>query len=323
MLFASCVLDVGQGAGTTYFSLHPSGTLLASCGNDGQVEVFVRQDGGEWALGCTLADHVGAVRRCSWCPTQNIPVLATVGADRAIFVYNFQRTIGEEEHQAVLTPTRWNSITRGHEKDVLTDVAFVPEGQSRMTLLSTTSLDGRVRLYEVKPNAPLERIAVWCPDPLRSEEGAQVGGVSCLAWFPGRSERRMTLAVGCLSGKWTVAHCSTPVIFQDIKIDPVARCTAPVLAVCWAPPVGRRFSLLAVCSRKDILLIRFPVVSPSLLGDGTQRVEVCRVSVGGCSVSWSKSASRLLVASDDSTAGVRWVEMVDPADHQSWVVVGE
>lgn len=343
----SALIGIDRHSFVHFFSLHPSGSLLAACLHDGSVDVFCKREtlthgtqmqsgtmlnAGEgapiWDLGCTLTDHVGPVFRCSWDLTQSVPVLATVGADRGIQVYHFQRVV-TKDRKMLLQASRW-PITRGHEKDVITDIASIPPGQSQMMLLSTTSLDGKVRLYEVKANAPLERVAVWCPDPLTEDERSlsgvqQLGGVSCLSWFPGRFETCMTIAVGCISGRLAVASCAKD--FDRIPLHPEPCCTSPVLDLEWAPAVGRRFNLLAVCSRNEIFIIRFNVISLSDLrpeenGSHPVKVEVFSTNFGACSVSWSRSATVLFFASDSvsSECSAHCIAMGDPTNHQSWEV---
>lgn len=345
---------------SNYFALHQSGTLLAACFTDGTVEVYKCHsdpiEGSEkhserWELGCTLNDHVGPVFRCSWFPAQNsVPVLATVGADRGILLYSFSRGSGEGEAGAssglLLQATRWATI-RGNEKDVITAVAFVPPEQSDMCLLSTAALDGRVRLYKVTASLPLDRVAVWCPELGGSGGvgGASPGGVSALSWFPGRSEISMTVAVGCVSGKCYVARCTRAINFEPIELHPTPCCSSPVLDMQWGPVVGRRFQLLAVCSRNEVLIIRFNVISPALeLGrsriegpsmddhDGDDyasiepvKVDIYRMSqIGACSLSWSRSASILSLVSDEGSGAapsVFFLRMRDPSDHQSWDLI--
>lgn len=159
--------------------------------------------------------------------------------------------------------------------------------------------------------------------------GGQVGGVSALCWFPGRSETAMTIAVGCLSGRCFVARCTTEKEFEEIPLQPPVCCTSPVLEMEWAPAVGRRFLLLAICSRREVVIVRFNVISPSFLSCGKNAtptaVEIFRTDLfGACGLSWSKSASMVLLASDDSQnafGGARCLQMRDPSNHQSWEAV--
>lgn len=311
------------------FSSLASGALLATGKSDGTVDVYLRRTSDaddsagngsrtNWYLGCRLTDHIGPVFRCSWCAVRMMPILATVGADRLIQVYHFQRAM--HDNRVILEPKKW-SITRGHEKDLITDVAFVPPGQSRrMILLSTASLDGRVRVYEVKANAPLERVAAWRPDPIYGDTThAQVCGVSALSWFQGRSEPCMTIAVGTLSGKVATARCTEDKAFEEILMSPNVRCSGSVLHVEWAPALGRRFILLAACSRSEVVILRFNVISPSYLKvDSAEPVEVFRIGVGACSVSWTHSGTMLLLASDEVGRAVGCLQMADPTNHQKW-----
>eukprot|EP00796_Vickermania_ingenoplastis_P013350 gene13350-9182_t len=296
----------------SFFALHPSGSLLATCCSDGAVEVYYPSDKA-WVHGCTLRDHAGPILRCSWCPSRSVPTLATVGADRRFRLYDFD--LGGAGGGC--TPTRWPPTWQ--EKDVATDVAFVPPGQ--VTLLSTATLDGQVRVYEVKPNNQPELVAPWCP------EAAAVSGVSALSWFPGRDERWMTVAAGCVSGHCVVARFAREKGFEEVPLrsgSTPMRCSDAVLAVAWAPAVGRRFSLLAFSSRREVVVLRFNVISPSCLDTSEPvDVEVFRTNFGACSLSWSQSATSLLLGSDAAGDGVRCLAMSDPAKHSGWEVVEE
>lgn len=214
-----------------FFSLHPSGTLLATCCSDGTAQIYgfrqsrmpllsqfrnsrtlslsILSDGwtntqgeetgeedGIWELVCELCDHIGPVYKCCWCPVSlnSLPVLVTVGADRAIFIYHFQQRSGTMPFTSenvkppapssihnpssstsiswttggspsLLQATRWHGW-KGVENDTITDVAFLPPGLEAWMVLSTASLDGCIRVYKVMHNAPLDRICVWSPDTI-------------------------------------------------------------------------------------------------------------------------------------------------------------
>lgn len=407
-----------------FFSLHPSGMLLATCCSDGSVQVYTpRQpmmepssqfccsrtfpvfafpDGaaatldegkvneeGPWELVCKLLDHIGPVYKCCWCPASlnSLPVLATVGADRAIFVYHFQQLSSPAHHtpevvkaipsnafpspptntstggggSSFLQATRWHGW-KGVEKDTITDIAFLPPGRESWMVLSTASLDGCVRLYEVKQKAGHEHLLTWEPDtiltnrrapriestspgpasPISSFTGVK-GAVTALSWFSGRVECSRTIAVGCMSGKIALARWNRGLNFEEISFSPAHSCSSPVVCVSWAPPVGRRFILLAACSRHEVLIFRLHVCSPEFLRssliDGTTEsagdqhlwsgqaprssfagssisssslLEVFRcTSCGACGLSWNKSATILGLVSDRPTTAAALDREVD------------
>lgn len=384
-----------------HIALDPSGTLLASCSSDKTVEVFHRNtlpgEGDVWERGCTMSDHSGPVLRLAWCQhREHGPLLASAGADRWIYIYRI--TISSHEGRTLLHPVRWSPV-RGYEKDIITDVAFVPPQQYHVLLLSTASLDGCVRLYEVHQPLQFPCVCKITPEIDAMEEAAdssqsiarrellisggsaggggsgnsvppgspvagggsagssvggwqsvsaaaaaaagaggssggsggggvpstalRTGGVTSIAWFPGAAERTMTLAVGTVSGRFFLyrymkemnTFCNIP-ISKDIGS---ICCISPILDLQWAPSVGRRFHLIAVCSRSEVFILRLNCVSPSL--EERYSFELFRFPAGAVSASWSRSATLLYLTSDDRHTQVTVLQMVDPLEHQSWQVV--
>ncbi|KAG5496120.1 hypothetical protein JKF63_02421 [Porcisia hertigi] len=349
-------------------ALDPSGSLLASCSSDKTVEVFHRRTvaggGAVWEPGCAMHDHAGPVLRLAWCQhREHGPLLATAGADRWIYIYRI--IVSSHEGRTHLHTVRWSPV-RGYEKDVITDVAFVPPQQYHALLLSTASLDGCVRLYEVHQPQQFPCVCRISPeadaaakrandstasalgvsagatsnsaDPTVAEcrQGVSAspsassvpvlrsGGVTAIGWFPGSAESTMTLAVGTVSGCFflyryiKVSNSFMPISLPQVEAG-VLRCRAPVCNVTWAPCVGRRFQLLAICSRCEVFLLRLNCVSPSI--DEKRSFELFQVPVGAVSASWSRSSTLLYLATDDCHTEVIVLQMANPLDHQSWRVV--
>ncbi|KAK7199664.1 WD domain, G-beta repeat [Novymonas esmeraldas] len=365
-----------------HIALDPSGALLASCSSDKTVEVFHRRTiaggGAMWEPGCAMHDHSGPVLRMAWCQhREHGPLLATAGADRWIYIYRI--IVSSHEGRTLLHTVRWTPV-RGYEKDVITDVAFVPPQQYHVLLLSTASLDGCVRLYEVhqpqqfpcvcriSPEADaaaaeaagdggggggggsggggavvvvsLPTAAGAAPSSVGAASGhceeapaspstvavpmLRSGGVTAIGWFPGAAERTMTLAVGTVSGRFFLyRYIKDSNTFMPIPVPHVEagtlRCRAPVCNVSWAPSVGRRFQLLAICSRREVFLLRLNCVSPSI--DEDRSFELFRAPVGAVSAAWSRSSTLLYLAADDRHTQVVVLQMTNPLDHQSWQVV--
>lgn len=359
-----------------HVALDPSGSLLASCSSDKTVEVFHRRTvAGEedvWEPGCAMHDHSGPVLRLAWCQhREHGPLLATAGADRWIYIYRI--IISSHEGRTLLHTVRWSPV-RGYEKDVITDVAFVPPQQYHVLLLSTASLDGCVRLYEVHQPQQFPCVCKISPEagtagdgekeglspnPVSSGGGGgssgaaanavsggagvagqrddaakaaggsdasmlRTGGVTSIGWFPGSAERTMTLAVGTVSGRFFLyryikeSNSFLPIYVPQVETG-VLRCRAPVCDVSWAPSVGRRFQLLAICSRQEVFLLRYNCVSPAV--DERRSFELFRLPVGAVSASWSRSATLLYLATDDARMQVIVLQMSNPLDHQSWRLV--
>lgn len=343
-----------------HMALDPSGGLLATCSSDSTVEIFRRCVPGDpcsWVLGCTMNDHSGPVLRLSWCQQREQgTLLATVGADRWIYVYCI--TVTSHEGRTVVQPVRWTPV-RGFEKDAITDVAFVPPQQYHVRLLSTASVDGSVRLYEIQQPLQFPCICRITPEEAgvksgvlddvgnpgsarriggpshtgstigsTSTEGApngtgRGGGITSIAWFPGAAEVTMTLAVGAVSGRFYLyRYLKEQNTFRSVTVPaslgPIV-CRSPVEDVEWAPPVGRRFQMLAICSRTEVFILRLNCISPSR--EENYSFEVFHYPGWAVSASWSRSATLLYLATDDRRAKMSVLEMSNPGDHQSWEVV--
>ncbi|CCW70561.1 unnamed protein product [Phytomonas sp. Hart1] len=384
-----------------HIALDPSGSLLASCSSDKSVEVFYRHrvPCGEdrWRLGCTMADHYGPVLRLSWCQhREHGPLLATAGADRWIYVYRI--VVSSHKGNPVVQSIRWLPV-RGYEKDAITDVAFVPPQLYQVLLLSTASLDGSVRVYEVHkplqfpcickimPEAcgptsdvsgvatkrestgsilktsdgiggaspisqqaelltsaagrppgltPLMRSSASPVSPASPESPnfssgcetalcgpAQWGsGISSIAWFPSATESTMTLAVGAVSGRFYMyRYLKESTSFESIALPPDVVCQSSIEGMQWAPPLGRCFQLIAICSRSSVLILRMNTISPSYEAVDKLSFELYKHPTGAVSASWSRSATLLHLATDDQQTEMFVLQMRDPTNHQSWELV--
>ncbi|CCW62729.1 unnamed protein product [Phytomonas sp. EM1] len=384
-----------------HIALDPSGSLLASCSSDKSVEVFYRHHspggGDAWQLGCTIADHSGPVLRLTWCQhREHGPLLATAGADRWIYVYRI--AVSSHKGNPVVRSIRWLPV-RGYEKDAITDVAFVPPQQYQVLLLSTASLDGCVRVYEVHQPLQFPCICKIIPEAggsaaevggvaarrespttiLRASDGvsgastssqqaeiptstvgrppgvtsmirsaasplspaspvsptfssgcetvlggpAQRGsGISSIAWFPSATESTMTLAVGAVSGRFYMyRYLKESTSFESIALPPNVACQSPIEGLQWAPPLGRRFQLIAICSRTSVLILRMNTVSPSYEAVDKLSFELYKHPTGAVSASWSRSATLLHLVTDDQKTEMFVLQMCDPTNHQSWELV--
>lgn len=133
----------------------------------------------------------------------------------------------------------------------------------------------------------------------------------------------MTLAVGAVSGRFYLyRYQKENNTFGLINTPSALVCRSPVEMVCWAPPVGRRFQLIVVCSRTDVFILRLNCISPSYETD-TMTFELYRHPAGAVSASWSRSATLLYLVTDDLRSKLSVLQMRDPMDHQSWEVVSQ
>nr|CCC95907.1 unnamed protein product [Trypanosoma congolense IL3000] len=301
-----------------HMAMNPLGTLLASCSSDKGVNIFYRSPSevvsGSWSPCCVLKDHVATVTRVAWClHREHDSLLATVGADRWIYVYKINVTTrgGKVEAAAV----RYSPV-RGYEKDVITDVAFIPPQQHQVLLLSTASLDGWVRLYDIQPLQFLCKYTVTQEPDIGRPLEARSGGITSIAWFPSLADESMTLAVGCMNGCFYLyKFVKSQNLFERIHTNAPRRMESTIHHIVWAPPVGRCFQLLALCCRSSVRIVRLNCVSPSV---ETFDCEVFVWPHGSVCAAWSHAATLLYLVNDEETTEMTVLKAADLSNHQSW-----
>ncbi|KEG14752.1 nucleoporin SEH1 [Trypanosoma grayi] len=304
-------------------ALDPSGTLLASCSSDKGVNIFhrdpVETESSAWNLCCILRDHVSTVTRVAWClHREHGPLLATAGADRWIYVYKMNVT--KQGDKTVASAGKCSSV-RGYEKDVITDVAFIPPRQHHVLLLSTASLDGCVRLYDIQP------LELNCVYKITQETDVcrpldtQRGGITSIAWFPSSVDEAMTLAVGCMNGCFYLYRFSKEhEQFERVRNVRPEKAEASIHHIVWGPSVGRSFQLLVICCRCCVYVVRLNCISPAL---EDYDCDVFRWPRGAVCAAWSRSATLLYLINDDEAMEMTVLQARDPSDHHSWEEVSQ
>ncbi|ESL09589.1 hypothetical protein TRSC58_02688 [Trypanosoma rangeli SC58] len=301
-----------------HMALDPSGVLLATCSSDKEVNIFYRNslvgEPGAWTLCCVLKDHVATVTRAAWClHREHGPLLATAGADRWFYVYKI--ILRMQGGKMVCNAVKY-SVIRGFEKDVITDVAFIPFEQHRILRLSTASLDGWIRLYDIQP------VQFLCVSKITQETqtGRDVdtrrGGITSIAWFPSSADEGRALAIGCMNGAFYLYRSSKDCEkFERVRSALPERADTSIHHIVWAPCVGRPFQLLAICCRSSVYIVRLNCVSPVL---ESYDCDVFRWPRGAACAAWSRSASLLYLINDDDASEMTLLQAKDPSDHQSW-----
>ncbi|KAH9578912.1 WD40 repeat [Trypanosoma melophagium] len=306
-----------------HMALDPSGALLASCSSDKEVNIFHRTlldtESSGWSLCCVLKDHVATVTRVAWClHREHEPLLATASADRWFYVYKIEIVMHDGRPVA---QAKKCSTVRGYEKDVITDVAFIPPQQRYGLLLSTASLDGWVRLYEIQPT----ELRCIYKIPQETEVGrpleARPGAITSIAWFPSSANEAMTLAVGCMNGCFYLYRFSNEYKrFERLRSTPFEKANTSIHHIVWVPSVGRPFQLLAICCRSCVYILRLNCVSPALEDFDC---ELFKWSRGAVCAAWSRSGGLLYLISDDERTEMTVLRTRDPSDHQSWEEVSQ
>ncbi|ORC88439.1 nucleoporin SEH1 [Trypanosoma theileri] len=306
-----------------HMALDPSGALLASCSSDKVVNIFHRTlldtESNDWSLCCVLNDHVATVTRVAWClHREHEALLATAGADRWIYVYKIEIVI--HDGKPVVQAERCSTV-RGYETDVITDVAFIRPQQRYGLRLSTASLDGWVRLYEVQQKQLLSISKITQETEVGRPLETRSGAITSIAWFPSSADEAMTLAVGCMNGCFYLYRVSNEYKhFERIRSAPFERANASIHHIVWGPSVGRPFQLLAICCRSCVYILRLNCVSPALEDFDC---ELFKWPQGAVCAAWSRSAVLLYLVSDDEGTEMTVLRTRDPSDHQSWEEVSE
>lgn len=301
-----------------HMALDPSGVLLASCSSDRRVSIFYRDplatEPAAWTRCYGFKDHVETATRVAWClHGEDGRLLATAGADRWLYLYEISLTIQTERPR--INAVR-RSTTRGHENDVITDVAFVSFQQHRISCLSTASLDGCVRLYDIQQGQFnfLHRITpeMDVDRPLDTRRG----GITSIAWFPSLAEEAVTLAVGCMNGDFYLYRFSKESgEFERVCGVLPRNVGASIHCIVWAPPVGRMFQLLVICCRSSVHIVRLNCVLPAL---EDYECEFFCWPHGAVCAAWSSSASLLYLINDDELTERTILQAADPSNHRSW-----
>ncbi|KAG5470457.1 hypothetical protein LSCM1_01701 [Leishmania martiniquensis] len=271
-----------------HVALDPSGSLLASCSSDKTVEVFHRRSvaggGAVWESGCAMHDHSGPVLRMAWCQhREHGPLLATAGADRWIYIYRI--IISSHEGRTLLHTVRWSPV-RGYEKDVITDVAFVPPQQYHALLLTTASLDGCVRLYEVHQPQQFQCVCRISPEANAAAEGATDSTASGAGVSAG--------AAPYSAGNAVAERHEDGAVLPSPSSVPLLR-SGGVTAIGWFPGSAERTMTLAVGTVSGrFFLYRYIKDSSAFMTISVPQVESgeLRCSSLVCNVSWAPCVGR-------------------------------
>jgi nucleoporin SEH1 len=192
------------------------GTLVATCGIDGEVKI--------WEETTTLTASSGG----SGTANSSSPVTSQQAGQAG------HSSVGNSGNShGLLWITRAN-LTEARKP--VTCVAFAPRHVGLQ--LATASADGTCRIYEA---VDLQNLSQW---PLQGSFTAFSGGISsCLSWSTGRFEPP-TLVVGGSTHLAIWRYSTSTRQWAPLPIQ-FPKLAGPVLDVAWAPNVGRRFHWIA------------------------------------------------------------------------------
>src|SRR5207247_1978417 len=119
---------IGHTAGITGLAWSPDGKTLASCSSDKTILLWDRNGKRRFRL----RGHTDLISCLAWNPTGKLLATGSGDEDKSVFLWN------------TITGQR-QAILRGHTRQI-TALAWRPDGK----MLAVASLDGRVRIWNVK-----------------------------------------------------------------------------------------------------------------------------------------------------------------------------
>jgi WD40 repeat protein len=308
-----------------------TGRYLASSSADRTINIFVRRntvesvgDGADsWVFGCSVKEHAGAVTRVAWANPQYGCILGSIGQDMLIMLTSVSTNMSNGK--LVTKAAKFASFKAGiQNSDLLMDMAFLPPRAYHTMLFAVASLDGTVWFYGIDQTQVARKFKLSEPEHLKT-------GVSAIAFSPCLADKDFVMAVGTAAGQFELYEYSSinnKFLRGELTSSSgpllMASSSVPVSCIAWAPPVGRPFHLIAVCSRRGTTIFRVSKVSAA--PETKEKGSVFECELFSCSrpsvtASWNASGTMLSFSDDEEGRKVEWLQLMDPTDHQSWVVV--
>ena len=334
----------------------PTGRYAATCSSDRSVKVFIRdpRDSLTWRPLCSAQEHNATVQRIAWAHPSFGTILATCSSDQSTVVYELCRDATAQNGYALV---KYKKI-KNTEKDIVTDVAFAPRQHG--LVLATACNDGFVRIYTVTSGTfkvpPLPPQDDDAPPP--SHPVAVHDGILSVSWCPSVAIQDIQLAVGAHSGRVTIRRNDANKKWLRAALYPSEedyrtkqakeiRHDDPVCGVAWAPCIGRRYHLVASCSRRGLKILKLsPLPTVAATQPPTPRTPSSPLSSefaflcqewsspsGAAQIAWNRSATVLSCITDDqrirllrqvhSTAGFEWVDEEVPVGPPPFITARE
>ncbi len=320
-----------------------TGRYVASCSADRTINIFVRSSATGthlsdlanvgWEYGCSIKEHTGAVTRVAWANPQYGFMLGSIGHDMVILLTSV--TTNMTGGKLVTKAVKFAFFKAGiQNSDLLTDIVFLPPRAYHTMLFAVSSLDGTVWFYGIDQTQAVRKFKLAEPEHLKT-------GISAIAFSPCLADKDFVMAVGTAAGQFELYEyfsidnkfCRGELVDSNGAPLMLAPSAVPVACLAWAPPVGRPYHLIAVCSRRGTSIVRVAkraAAEPSATVGASGRpnaacsfftCEVFACSTASVTGAWNASGTMLAFSSDEEGKQVQWLQLEDATDHRSWVIV--
>lgn len=279
------------------------GKRMVTCSSDETIKVWNLNPNGEWELDDSWKGHDDSILQVEWAHPEFGQVLVSCSNDGTCKIWE------EKEYEPMLSGKRWAQKAKlADGKGAVQSVSFCPNHLGLR--LATVCSDGYLRIYEAMEVMQLEFWTLMEEVEITLSSKLHTDDQFSLSWCPSRFEKQM-IVIGC--GRENTARILRP--NENNKFMSIAELpghTDQVLAVSWAPSLGRSFHLIATGCRDGHVRIYRVLISSSTntsiqptTNDKTPTVSVnmvadlCDHGSAVVQASWNVAGTVLATCGDD------------------------